>query len=215
MSEEPVEERPPEEAPAEVVDEVTEETETASPEGETEVKIFDMKSILVAGVSFVVVIIMVIVVYSMTPGGGDRDALAGDEALPEPPTVDAGEVDSADAEKSDEKLINVPLLVYERITTSLPPHGDRGISYEYSITVRVPEEESEKLKLLLDPEEPTNRLGEVKEIVRIIIKKEDYMRLREEKLSGVKRLIKQRLNALIADKEVIREVVFDVWNVIP
>jgi hypothetical protein len=59
-----------------------------------------------------------------------------------------------------------------------------------------------------------NMLPVIKETVRKIIGREDYMKLREERLDDVKRRIKHDLNTLMGG-EVVGEVVFDEWNVMP
>jgi flagellar basal body-associated protein FliL len=54
----------------------------------------------------------------------------------------------------------------------------------------------------------------IRENVRKIIGKEDYLKLRAEQLDDVKRRIRLDLNALL-DADVVEDVVFDKWNVIP
>lgn len=143
---------------------------------------FAMRAIIVAALSFSVVVAVVIAIHVMSGRG---------------PAFD-----------------NVRLLENGRFTMTLPPMGDRSVMFEYTIAVKVISSRGEMLDELIDPEQ-RNMMPRIQESIRQIIRKEDYLKLREEKLDDVKRHIKQSLNAMMNGKKVVEEVIFEKWDVIP
>lgn len=201
MSEEPEAGQTPEETPAQQA-EPTPEAEGAeapapapAPEG-----LLSLRALVVGVAAFVVVILIVITIFLFTPPSGD----APPEEAPE-----AGE--DADEPPAEGGFVNVLLLDGYQFTTTLPPRGDRSVTYDYSITVKVIKSRREKLDALMDPEKE-NMMSTVRESIRKIIGREDYLRLRAEQLDDVKRHIKIKLNALM-NSEVVEDVIFDKWNV--
>jgi len=108
---------------------------------------------------------------------------------------------------------NVPLLENYQFTAALAPLAGRSVTFEYTITLRILKSERQRLDQLLDPNE-ANMKPVIQESIRKIIGKEDYLKLRSEQLEDVKRRIRQELNTLL-NGEVVEDVIFDKWNVIP
>jgi hypothetical protein len=107
---------------------------------------------------------------------------------------------------------NMVLLEDAQFTTTLPPLGDRSVTFEYTITVSVAKGLKSRLEQVLDPSRG-NKMSVVREHVRKIIAREDYGKLRSEQLEDVKRAIRQEINSL-AGCEAVEDVIFDKWNVI-
>jgi flagellar basal body-associated protein FliL len=98
-----------------------------------------------------------------------------------------------------------------QFTTTLPPTGDRSVTYEYSITVKVAPGFDEKVREMIDPKR-RNMLSVIQAEVRQIIAQEDYLKLRANRLEDVKRRIQQHLNTIFKSDAVL-EVIFAKWNV--
>lgn len=196
MSEEPMEDPQPEEAP-EAEAEATTEAPASPAEGT-----FTVRALIVGGVTFVAVLGMVIAIYVFSAPTGDPP---GKEIVPEPRTRDEVPAEGG--------FVIVTLLQNYQFTTTLPPTGDRSITYKYSITLKVIKSRRPSFDELIDPEK-RNMMPLIKETIRKIIGSEDYLKLRSEKLEGVKRRIKQKLNALM-DSEVVDDVIFERWDIIP
>ncbi|HUW58481.1 MAG TPA: hypothetical protein VMZ92_17735 [Planctomycetota bacterium] len=196
MSEEPVEAEEAVEAP-DAEQEPAAETPAPVPAGG-----FSPGALIVGAVTFVVVIGMVITVYVFTAPAGERPV--------EPSPADEPAQASTPAQGGFD---NVMLLEDYQFTTTLPPTGDRSVTYKYSVTVKVLKSRRLEFEEFIDPDKK-NMLPTIKESIRKIIGSEDYLNLRSEKLGDVKRRIKQKLNALM-DAEVIEDVIFDRWDVIP
>ena len=196
MSEEP---REPQEA-AEVPDaeeQPVTETPTPAPDG-----LFTLRALIVGSATFVVVIGIVVAVYVLASPAGEPPA----EAAPARPVTDV-------PRPAEGGFDNVMLLEDYQFTTTLPPTGDRSITYKYSITVKILKSRRETFDEFIAPDKK-NMMPAVKESIRKIIGDEDYLKLRSEKLGDVKRRIKQGLNAML-DGEVVEDVIFDRWDVIP
>ena len=147
-------------------------------------------SLAVAGVSFVIVLGLIVGVWVMT----SRRPAAASGAVP-----DAG---------SDV----VTLLDNNYFVVPLPPTGDRSVTCQYTIVVRVAKGRRAMLDDLVAPG-GRNMIAAVREQVRRIIAAEDYLKLRSEQLDDVKRRIRHCLNGLLG-AEVVEDVFFDTWNVI-
>jgi len=161
---------------------------------------FAVRAAIVAAVSFLVVMGVVVAVYVLCPWGA-------------PVVVSAREVASRDEEAPAQGFEHVLLLEDYQFTKALPPLGDRSVTYEYTITLKVARSHREMLIDLIDPGR-RNMLSVVKESIRRIIGREDYLKLRSEQLQDVKRRIADDLNARM-HADVVQDVIFDKWNVIP
>ena len=106
----------------------------------------------------------------------------------------------------------VTLLDNVHFVTPLPPAGDRSITYQYTVDVKVAKGRRQVLDNLVSPD-GRNMLPAIKENVRKIIAAEDYLKLRSEQLDDVKRNIRRYLNGLMAGN-IVEDVIFDKWNVI-
>ena len=153
-------------------------------------------SLTVAGVSFVIVLGMIVGVWVMT---SRRQVAAASAPRASSPAA------LADAEV-------VTLLDNNYFVTPLPPAGDRSVTYQYTIAVKVAKGRRGMLDQLVAPD-GRNMICAVREQVRRIIAAEDYLKLRGEQLDDVKRRIRHTLNSLLS-AEVVEDVIFDKWNVI-
>lgn len=196
MSEDPVEAEEVAENPDAEQDKATETPAPAADGG------FTLRALIVGAVTFVVVIGMVITVYVFSAPAGETPT--------EGPPVEKPARPEPSAEGGFD---NVTLLEDYQFTTTLPPTGDRSVTYKYSVTVQVFKSRRVEFDEFIAPDKK-NMLPTIKECIRKIIGSEDYLKLRSEKLGDVKRRIKQKLNTLMAG-EVVEDVIFDRWDVIP
>jgi len=203
MSEEPQAEEAPKEAPkdtpaeesAEADVEATEEA-PAAPGPDVS---FTLRALIVAAVTFVVVLAMVIGIYVFNVSGK-----AG------PAKTDPEDATEKQAPASAE-FAYVKLLEKNAARTVIGPQGDRSITCIYTITVKVPANRVEVVQKLVDPA-GDNMLAAVKEKVRRIITRTGYLKLRSENLDGAKQQIVQELNLLLRD-DIVKDVVFEDWSV--
>jgi hypothetical protein len=162
---------------------------------------FMVSALLVGAATFVALLAAAGAVYVFAlRGSGGRDG-----------TIEGGP-DAGNRPNRGAGLENVVLLEDGQFTTTLAPLGDRSVTFEYTITVSVVKGFKPRLEQLLDPSRG-NRRSVVKEHVRKIIAREDYVKLRSEQLEDVKRAIRQDLNGLVGC-DVVEDVIFDKWNVI-
>ncbi len=154
-------------------------------------------SLVVAAVSFIIVLGMILSIWVMA---SKRHVSAA------PATRAAGGV----APGADSDV--VMLLENNFFVTPLPPTGDRSITYQYSVAVKVAHGRRAGLDDLVAPG-GRNMLPAVREQVRRTIASEDYLKLRAEQLDDVKRRIRHYLNGLLGG-DVVEDVIFDKWNVI-
>ena len=154
-------------------------------------------SLVVAAVSFLIILAMILSVWVM----GSRQRAAA-----EPPARPAVAALAASGQ-SDIVL----LLENNYFVTPLPPTGDRSVTYQYSVAVKVARGRRTLLDALIAPD-GRNMLPAVREQVRRIIAAEDYLKLRSEQLDDVKRRIRHALNGLMG-ADVVEDVIFDKWNV--
>lgn len=156
-------------------------------------------SLVVAAVSFVVILTMIIGVWLMA----SRRRL--DAA-----TADTGA--RAQAVAAGARSDVVVLLDNTYFVTPMPPTGDRSVTYQYTIAVKVAPGRRASIDELIGADR-RNMMSVIREQVRRIIAAEDYLKLRAEQLDEVKRNIRHYLNGQ-AGGDVVEEVIFDKWNVI-
>ncbi|HUV39159.1 MAG TPA: hypothetical protein VMY39_06065 [Planctomycetota bacterium] len=199
MSEPPKAPQPPAQPGAPDVEvESTDETPAAPVAGPGDGN-FTLRALIVAAVTFVVVLGMVIGVYVFNvmgkPGSGTpEDDRTVDKQEPETPT-----------------LASVTLLEKNVARTVIGPQRDQSVTCIYTLAVRVPTNRVERVQKLVDPA-GDNLLAVVKEKVRRIIMRTEYPKLCEENLDGAKLQIIQELNLLLGD-DIVKQVVFEEWTV--
>jgi hypothetical protein len=156
-----------------------------------------LPSLVVATLSFLILLGMFVGVWLLTsrhPLAAATGEIGSDTAAPAPNTELATLIDN------------------NNFIAPLPPAGDRSVTYQYTIVVKVLKSRRGVFDRLVSAE-GGNMLPAIREQVRKIIAAEDYMKLRAEQLEGVKRHIRFYLNGLM-DGEVVEDVIFDKWNVI-
>ncbi len=156
-----------------------------------------LPSLIVAALSFLILLGMFVGVWVLT----SRHPLAA-------ATEEAGS--GLDAPEANTEL--VMLVDNNYFVAPMPPAGDRSVTYQYTIAIKVVKSRRGVFDRLVAGD-GRNMLSAVREQVRKIIGAEDYLKLRAEQLDGVKRHIRFYLNGLM-DGEVVEDVIFDKWNVI-
>ena len=93
--------------------------------------------------------------------------------------------------------------------TTLPPLGDRTVTFEYSVAVQIKQEDR---KVLEDMIAQRQLLGKLQADIRKVISQEEYTKLRSQELGDVAREVRDVVNADLGQK-LFMDVIFPVWNV--
>lgn len=116
--------------------------------------------------------------------------------------------------KSEAVADKGPLVYYSLIdrytfATTLPPLGERTVTFEYGIAVQIHKLDETRLKKIVDGQQLMPKL---QSDIRRIISQEDYVKLRSQDLVHVAGQIRDVVNANLGEK-LVTDVVFPVWNV--
>ena len=161
---------------------------------------FVFRAVIVAAITFVVVITMAITLYTFV--------------IPRPPTLDAAQTETKKPETEDEDRgpsVMVDLIEDGEFTGVLEPDGRRSVTCRYDICVKVKASGADLLKDFVDPKKK-NMMPKITERVRQIIWAEDYTKLQVERLEDVKRRIMNTLNGMLGE-DVVEEVIFKTWSI--